>query len=855
MSDLVLRSEIADLASDPNLDPGERIARLREMSGTVKDADLLGQIEGYIGSLELQREAAALEYGMNMVALRENANVREALIQMGQATPEELDKAGFLSHAELDRREEDGTLAEAVESVIEEGRAARKVLRWTKGFEKGGEFRPTRGGDAGRRVAKALDTGREKGDRVADKPRKSSKSEVSAPESPSAKSDMPAAPSSPGVESRLNRDFSADLAEIRAASAAFTDPKLGPVGRRLLAGSKDTQDLYSKPVPSSPGTSAVAPQRMYLPSRAELHSRVAGQSLAGWDHERNEMADGGVASLLGPEHPIVAKLMNQGLSSLTPEDRDVIRNAAREAREAEGQDKPTALFMAGGMAAGKSSALKADPSLQPRHSVMVSADVYKELMPEYQEQKKAGEGAGAGTVHNESNDIAKRTGVEAMDLGLNVVFDGTGKNPDFLDVLKATSDEGYNVDVVGVTIPTDDAVVRAGRRAMESGRGASEATIRDSHRKVTQNFDKVVSSPFVRNVTLWDNGGEIGEPAVLIGRGENGNWSAVDKPLLDAFWAKGDEPDFADVKTEPSDPDAEKLAVKATPKFKEGVAKKAESLGKRAAASPSSPGTKDREKINGSWYKVLPDGSIDVKGDVELAADLLGQGRKVKLNQPDEASTLLKELAKRVEEAKKLGEKAPNYNLCDVAIPGTNLFCVESQGIPRVEMPQLAGFPIPGSKADKLGDEGLIERSGQYIDPETGKGGVDLTPLFVANLRERGVPIERDEVPASHLRATQDELNGANVAKIAGEMADGRAPDGATLVSEDNYIVDGHHRWAAQVGNDAADGKLGDDMMQVDRVKMDIITLLAEAYAYAEEMGLPVVDVAAAGVAEQGGKK
>ena len=50
------------------------------------------------------------------------------------------------------------------------------------------------------------------------------------------------------------------------------------------------------------------------------------------------------------------------------------------------------------------------------------------------------------------------------------------------------------------------------------------------------------------------------------------------------------------------------------------------------------------------------------------------------------------------------------------------------------------------------------------------------------------------------------------------------------IVSKDDYILDGHHRWAAKIGLDAASGKLRDDLkMKVSRVNVDIVTLLDEA--------------------------
>lgn len=231
---------------------------------------------------------------------------------------------------------------------------------------------------------------------------------------------------------------------------------------------------------------------------------------------------------------------------------------------------------------------------------------------------------------------------------------------------------------------------------------------------------------------------------------------------------------------------------------------------------------------------VKPDknGWYDVGTDVHKAADLLGQGKKVRLDQKREVSTLLTELARRVQEAKAKGDKAPNFDLCKVTVKGTNLFCEESKGIPRVKMPQLGGIPLPGSKADKL--------------PKNSVGGVDLNDQFRAMLKKRGVKITNETEKASYLKATQNELNGAKVAKMVKVLDSGGKflGDPRLFVSRDNYIVDGHHRWAANVGHDLEDGKLGDVNMPVTRVDMGITELLDEANRFATDMGIPQAGVA-----------
>ena len=229
------------------------------------------------------------------------------------------------------------------------------------------------------------------------------------------------------------------------------------------------------------------------------------------------------------------------------------------------------------------------------------------------------------------------------------------------------------------------------------------------------------------------------------------------------------------------------------------------------------------------------DGQIvpnDPKGDkpvvcetIEQAIDELGKGNRVELRQRREVSTLLDRLVAIVKDAESKGEKAPTYDLCKVTVKNTNLFCSLSKGIPRVRMPQLSGIPEKGSKADKL--------------EKDKRGEVNLASQFIEHLRGKGVKVKETTEKASYLRASQNELNGAKVAGIAKAMREGKVPKGSIFVSADNYVVDGHHRWAATVGNDLADNREGDLDMDINQVDMPILEVLAEANKFAAEWGIP----------------
>lgn len=222
--------------------------------------------------------------------------------------------------------------------------------------------------------------------------------------------------------------------------------------------------------------------------------------------------------------------------------------------------------------------------------------------------------------------------------------------------------------------------------------------------------------------------------------------------------------------------------------------------------------------------------TIDKEGkihtsDVNDAVKALYEGRKVVLSQPREVSTLLDKLAQISREAEAAGKEAKMYDLCNVSVAGTNLFCAQSKGIPRLEMPQLKGQAFSGSPAD------------QYYQKDK-RGEVDITSTFVDQLKLENVKVIPGEERADYLRATQNELNGVKVAGITQAIREGKLDSQYLIISRDNYIIDGHHRWAATVAVDYEDNAPGDLKMPVMRVDMDIIPLLERTIKFTDDMGI-----------------
>lgn len=253
-------------------------------------------------------------------------------------------------------------------------------------------------------------------------------------------------------------------------------------------------------------------------------------------------------------------------------------------------------------------------------------------------------------------------------------------------------------------------------------------------------------------------------------------------------------------------------------------------LRKPPRTRPHTPGKPvDETGIPGEGVRQRAD--VVVTSDPEEAVRALAAGKHVELQEHEQVSTMLDKLNAYVKEMAAKGEDAPNLDLCRVTVKGTSLFCVEGKGIPRAQMPQLLGKPLPDTKADAM--------------PRNSKGEVDLTPHFVAHLVDKGVEIKRTRMLVSHMKATQNELNGVKVAGIFNYLSGGgKIESEPYLVDQTGYVVDGHHRWAAEIGVDFTDSK-PDWETAVDQIDLPILELLKESNAFALEWGIPQAGFAA----------
>jgi hypothetical protein len=283
--------------------------------------------------------------------------------------------------------------------------------------------------------------------------------------------------------------------------------------------------------------------------------------------------------------------------------------------------------------------------------------------------------------------------------------------------------------------------------------------------------------------------------------------------------------------------------IEKTKQANNGVLPKSEPQPKQIPQNTAPQNPKQGQKLGGSDLKTSAEKDSgmpklkDLMPGMDTSSKSLSQVTPIERQQ---ISTIIDKLAELGNQAKANGEKAPNFNLCQVSIPGTNLYCDGNKGIERADMPQFKGTPQPGSPADKL--------------PKDESGEADTEEFFKQMLNKKGIKVsEPTSVPPDRLKATQSELVGVKVAGMSKVLADKNHPAYGKItapiyVSNDGYVLDGHHRWAAVVAHNAANPK-NQIPMNVRVIDEPIIPLVKRSNAFAEQMGIraKAADTGAAG--------
>lgn len=222
-----------------------------------------------------------------------------------------------------------------------------------------------------------------------------------------------------------------------------------------------------------------------------------------------------------------------------------------------------------------------------------------------------------------------------------------------------------------------------------------------------------------------------------------------------------------------------------------------------------------------------PDDPIDVQGDMGKAVQLMADGKHVRLNSPSEIKPLLDEVDRRATAQGYSRGNEPAWDLGNISVKGTRLFNEQTLGIPRQDMPQLSGPAEPGTEAALLA--GGANRF------------IELDPEFRAQLKRDGIDVKNERVPAGNLRATQTQLTAATVAGITKAAESGNAKVRHMLsepiwVTSDNYVLDGHHRWASDEA--LAFSGQGPRDIEVQRIGLPARLAVPYTLAFTQQTGI-----------------
>lgn len=203
------------------------------------------------------------------------------------------------------------------------------------------------------------------------------------------------------------------------------------------------------------------------------------------------------------------------------------------------QQHPKAMFLGGGTASGKSSLIAASPEGLPEDAATIDPDAIKEMIPEYQQLRAAGDPRAASFAHEESSLISKLAIAQAHERKINYVLDGTGDSEyaKLAGKVSNARNAGFEVTSKYVTADTDTAVCRAQERARATGRMIPEPVIREIHAAVTDAYRRAADQELFDATELWDTNGS--HPLLVASKVPGGHFTVHDPVAWQRFLDKG----------------------------------------------------------------------------------------------------------------------------------------------------------------------------------------------------------------------------------------------------------------------------------------------------------------------------
>jgi len=221
--------------------------------------------------------------------------------------------------------------------------------------------------------------------------------------------------------------------------------------------------------------------------------------------------------------------------------------------------------------------------------------------------------------------------------------------------------------------------------------------------------------------------------------------------------------------------------------------------GDRGKGNKNPKGEEEVTDPNAPKPKLKPGRKPDASGSLEERADKLAKGERIQVTK-SEAKKIMKIMAKRDDDP----------DLTNMHIENTLLYDEDNLGIPRNKMPQ-----VPS----------------------------DTKAVFVSEMQKRGARVQRGVADPAKLHPIQKEMSASKVGLIMKRLREKgmkTGDDGRIIISKDNYVIDGHHRWAAAAMLSFEDSSV---KIPVIRVDMNHKDLISATLAWNEASGIQSIGI------------
>ncbi|GAA5926005.1 hypothetical protein JCM3775_005173 [Rhodotorula graminis] len=184
------------------------------------------------------------------------------------------------------------------------------------------------------------------------------------------------------------------------------------------------------------------------------------------------------------------------------------------------EDRPLALFTAGGMGAGKGHTLKellkSHAVRLPRNTVWIDPDALSRMLPERPQYVAHDPENASALLHPEASLLQEVCASVAREQRRSLVVDGSLTDCGWFEgFMRKYREAGYDCEILFVSAPEDVMLRRAEKRAKSTGRVTRPEAIKRSRIKSPECVTKLSKPGLVRRVRLIDNSSDTSPASTM----------------------------------------------------------------------------------------------------------------------------------------------------------------------------------------------------------------------------------------------------------------------------------------------------------------------------------------------------